>query len=116
MAVCTMLNWGFNFAISYTFLTLTDAITKQGAFWLYAGFGACAVAFFTFVVPEREDRSLDEFQSDLGADADVALTRERAGEREHAGRKVGLSRRRIAAGWQASGPPISACGSSSARP
>jgi hypothetical protein len=36
MAVCTMFNWGLNFAISYTFLTLTTAITKQGTFWLYA--------------------------------------------------------------------------------
>ncbi len=83
MAVCTMLNWGFNFAISYTFLTLTDAISKQGAFWLYAGFGVCAVAFFTFVVPETKDRSLEQIQSDLGADADVALTRDHA-EREPA--------------------------------
>ncbi|HET8557867.1 MAG TPA: sugar porter family MFS transporter, partial [Gaiellaceae bacterium] len=36
MAVCTMFNWGLNFAISYTFLTLIGAITKQGTFWLYA--------------------------------------------------------------------------------
>jgi sugar porter (SP) family MFS transporter len=83
MAVCTMFNWGFNFAISYTFLTLTDAITKQGAFWLYAVFGACAIAFFVFVVPETKDRSLEQIQADLGADADVALTRERT-ERRHA--------------------------------
>jgi sugar porter (SP) family MFS transporter len=84
MAVCTMFNWGFNFAISYTFLTLTDTITKQGAFWLYAGFGACAVVFFMFVVPETKDRSLEQIQSDLGADADVALSRERAGDRQRA--------------------------------
>jgi len=83
MAVCTMFNWGFNFAISYTFLTLTDAISKQGAFWLYAGFGVCAVAFFTFVAPETKDRSLEEIQSDLGAEADVALTRDHA-KRERA--------------------------------
>jgi sugar porter (SP) family MFS transporter len=82
MAVCTMFNWGFNFLISYTFLSLTDGITKQGTFWLYAFFGICAVVFFLTVVPETKDRSLEEIQSDLGADtdADTALTREKEPE------------------------------------
>jgi sugar porter (SP) family MFS transporter len=84
MAVCTMFNWGLNFAISYTFLTLTDAITKQGTFWLYAFFGVCAVVFFLTVVPETKDRSLEEIQSDLGAAADQPLARDRSGEREGA--------------------------------
>ena len=80
MAVCTMFNWGFNFLIAYTFLSLTTAITKQGTFWLYAFFGICAVIFFVTIVPETKDRSLEEIQSDLGADADAALTREREPE------------------------------------
>jgi sugar porter (SP) family MFS transporter len=80
MAVCTMFNWGLNFAISYTFLTLVGAITKQGTFWLYAFFGVCAVIFFVTIVPETKDRSLEEIQADLGADADAALTREREPE------------------------------------
>jgi MFS family permease len=82
MAVCTMFNWGFNFLIAYTFLSLTTAITKQGTFWLYAFFGVCAVVFFVTVVPETKDRSLEQIQSDLGADADEALTRGRERERE----------------------------------
>ncbi len=80
MAVCTMFNWGLNFAISYTFLTLTDVITKQGTFWLYAFFGACALVFFVTLVPETKDRSLEEIQADLGADADTGLSREREPE------------------------------------
>jgi MFS family permease len=80
MAVCTMFNWGLNFAISYTFLTLIGAITKQGTFWLYAFFGVCALVFFVTLVPETKDRSLEEIQADLGADADAALTREREPE------------------------------------
>jgi sugar porter (SP) family MFS transporter len=80
MAVCTMFNWGLNFAISYTFLTLTTAITKQGTFWLYAFFGICALVFFYTLVPETKDRSLEEIQADLGTDADAALTREREPE------------------------------------
>ncbi|HET7568358.1 MAG TPA: sugar porter family MFS transporter [Gaiellaceae bacterium] len=84
MAVCTMFNWGLNFAISYTFLSLTDTITKQGAFWLYAFFGICALVFFVTLVPETKGRSLEQIQSDLGADADAALTR---GEGAEAGRE-----------------------------
>jgi sugar porter (SP) family MFS transporter len=84
MAVCTMFNWGFNFLISYTFLSLTDVLTKQGAFWLYAFFGICAVVFFATLVPETKGRSLEEIQSDLGSDADESLTRDRSGEPEHA--------------------------------
>jgi sugar porter (SP) family MFS transporter len=80
MAVCTMFNWGLNFAISYTFLTLTDVITKQGTFWLYAFFGVCALVFFGTLVPETKDRSLEEIQADLGGDADTALSREREPE------------------------------------
>ena len=82
MAVCTMFNWGLNFAISYTFLTLVGAITKQGTFWLYAFFGVCALVFFLTLVPETKDRSLEQIQADLGADADAALTRAGAEERE----------------------------------
>lgn len=84
MAVCTMTNWGLNFAISYTFLTLTDAITKSGTFWLYASFGVCALVFFLTLVPETKDRSLEEIQTDLGADADAATSRGQ-GEGEPAG-------------------------------
>jgi MFS family permease len=80
MAVCTMFNWGLNFAISYTFLTLIGAITKQGTFWLYAFFGVCALVFFVTLVPETKDRSLEQIQSDLGVDADASLTREREPE------------------------------------
>jgi hypothetical protein len=36
------------------------------------------------MVPETKDRSLEEIQSDLGADADESLTRERSGGRERA--------------------------------
>ena len=85
MAVCTMFNWGFNFLISYTFLTLTHVITKSGTFWLYAGFGILALVFFATLVPETKGRSLEEIQEDIGSDADQALARDRAPERQRAG-------------------------------
>jgi sugar porter (SP) family MFS transporter len=83
MALCTMVNWGFNFLISYTFLTLTDVATKQGTFWLYAFFGVCAVVFFVTVVPETKDRSLEQIQADLGADTEAPLSRDRDREDAH---------------------------------
>jgi hypothetical protein len=78
MAVCTMFNWGFNFLISYTFLSMTGWITKSGTFWLYAFFGICAVVFFTTMVPETKDRSLEEIQDDLGSDGDESTGRDRS--------------------------------------
>jgi sugar porter (SP) family MFS transporter len=82
MAVCTMFNWGLNFVISYTFLSLTDAISKQGTFWLYAFFGVCAVVFFVTLVPETKDRTLEEIQSEVGEDADEPISRDRSGMAE----------------------------------
>jgi sugar porter (SP) family MFS transporter len=77
MAVCTMFNWGFNFLISYTFLTLTDWITKSGTFWLYAFFGICALVFFATLVPETKGKTLEEIQSDIGSDAGSSPDRRR---------------------------------------
>ena len=83
MAVCTFFNWTLNFAISFTFLSLVDLITKSGTFWLYAAFGICALAFYGWIVPETKDRSLEEIEQDLGADADAPLSRDR--ERDRSG-------------------------------
>jgi sugar porter (SP) family MFS transporter len=72
MAVCTVFNWGFNFLISYTFLTLIGALTKAGAFWLYAFFALCAIVFFWTMVPETKDRTLEQIEQELGAAPDEA--------------------------------------------
>jgi hypothetical protein len=80
-----MFNWGFNFAISYTFLSLTSAISKGGTFWLYAFFAACAIVFFWTLVPETKDRTLEQIESELGVhDADLPMSRDRSSEREAA--------------------------------
>jgi sugar porter (SP) family MFS transporter len=67
MSLSTVGNWSANFLISSFFLSLTSAITRQGTFWVYAGFGVIALAYFAFRVPETKDRSLEEIEQELGA-------------------------------------------------
>ena len=68
MSVCTVVNWGANFLVSYFFLSLVGVIGQDGTFWLYAGFGAIAVAFFTLKVPETKDRSLEDIERTLSGE------------------------------------------------
>ena len=72
MSVSTVANWSSNFLVATFFLTLTGAITIQGTFWLYAGFGVLAVLFFAFRLPETKDRSLEEISRDVSAADDSA--------------------------------------------
>ncbi len=69
MAVCTIANWGANFLVAQTFLTLSGAITRQGVFFVYATLAVLSIVFFAIRVPETRGRSLEEIQSDLLEDA-----------------------------------------------
>jgi sugar porter (SP) family MFS transporter len=83
MATCTVANWGFNFLVSFTFLQLTSTAGKGGAFFTYAAIGILAVVFFAWKVPETKGRTLEQIESDLGAeDADSEISRDRGSERE----------------------------------
>jgi len=65
MALCTVTNWGFNFLVSFTFLSLVGALGKTGTFLLYAGVGVVALIFFGTRVPETNGRSLEEIEQQL---------------------------------------------------
>ncbi len=65
MSVSTVGNWSANFVVSSFFLSLTSAITRQGTFWLYAGFGVAALIYFIARVPETKDRSLEQIETEL---------------------------------------------------
>jgi sugar porter (SP) family MFS transporter len=65
MAVCTIFNWGANFLVAQTFLSLSDAISRQGVFYLYAGLAILSLLFFTTRVPETKQRPLEEIQEEL---------------------------------------------------
>ncbi|MGN6444565.1 sugar porter family MFS transporter [Amnibacterium sp.] len=68
MSVSTIANWLSNFVVAGTFLTLSNAITKQGTFFLYAGIGVAAFVFFLLKVPETKGRSLEDVQRELVGD------------------------------------------------
>jgi sugar porter (SP) family MFS transporter len=65
MSVSTVGNWAANFVVATFFLTLTSAISRQGAFWVYAGFGVLALAFFVAKLPETKDRTLEEIEREV---------------------------------------------------
>jgi sugar porter (SP) family MFS transporter len=65
MAVCTIFNWGANFLVAQTFLTLTGAISREGVFFLYAGLAVLSLVFFALRVPETKGRPLEEIQEEL---------------------------------------------------
>lgn len=69
MSVSTVANWGGNFLVAATFLSLGGAITRQGIFYLYGGIAVLAFAFFLRKVPETKDRSLEQIQQDLAGAA-----------------------------------------------
>jgi sugar porter (SP) family MFS transporter len=71
MATSTVANWLSNFLISATFLSVVAAISRAGAFWIYAGLGLLAFFFFLARLPETRDRTLEEIEAELGADIDV---------------------------------------------
>jgi sugar porter (SP) family MFS transporter len=65
MAVCTMLNWMFNFFVSFWFLDLVKAIGQAETFWLYGLFGIGAIIFFAWKVPETKNRSLEQIEREV---------------------------------------------------
>lgn len=76
-SITTAFNWFFNLIVSMTFLTLSNTMTKQGAFGLYAGFGVIGFFVFLFFLPETKGRSLE---GDIGVllDEQEELSRQRA--------------------------------------
>ena len=66
MSVATMANWGANFVVTVSFLTLLSAIGNAGTFFLFGGLSLVAVIYFQRQVPETKNRSLQEIERDLG--------------------------------------------------
>lgn len=67
MSVATLSNWGFNFLIALTFLSIIESFGKAGAFWLYAVIGAAGWFFCKYFVPETKGTPLEDIEENLRA-------------------------------------------------
>jgi sugar porter (SP) family MFS transporter len=65
MSVASTANWGANFVVTISFLTLLSAIGGTGVFLLFAFLTLVALAYFYFRVPETKGRSLQAIERDL---------------------------------------------------
>jgi hypothetical protein len=68
MSVSTVGNWGANFIVSFTFLSLISAAGRAGTFWIYAGIAVFSTAYFAFRVPETRGRTLEQIEHELGTE------------------------------------------------
>jgi Sugar (and other) transporter len=72
MSASTVVNWGADFLVAGTFLTLSAAISRQGTFYLYAVIALARKA------PETKGRSLEDIQHDLTGGRPWRTVRSRA--------------------------------------
>jgi sugar porter (SP) family MFS transporter len=62
MSVATMANWGANFVVAVSFLTLLNTISNAGTFFLMGLLSLVAVAYFWKKVPETRGMTLEEIE------------------------------------------------------
>lgn len=79
MSVATIANWGSNFIVTVTFLSLLSAVGGVGAFLLFAFLTAVALVFLAAQVPETKNRSLAEVERDLTLTGELAAGRRPSG-------------------------------------
>jgi sugar porter (SP) family MFS transporter len=65
MSIATIANWGANFVVAISFLTLLNTISNAGTFFLLAVLSLTAVAYFWKTVPETEGLTLEEIERDM---------------------------------------------------
>ena len=65
MSVATFANWAANFVVTISFLTLLDAITDAGTFYLFGFLTLAAIAYFVARVPETKGLALEEITSQI---------------------------------------------------
>jgi sugar porter (SP) family MFS transporter len=69
MSVAGMANWAANFVVTVSFLTLLNAISGVGVFFLFGFLTLVALAYFWKKVPETKGRSLQEIERELVPDS-----------------------------------------------
>ncbi|GFO15459.1 solute carrier family 2 (facilitated glucose transporter), member 13 [Plakobranchus ocellatus] len=62
-SLATATNWIANLAVSMTFLTLTETLTKAGTYWMFVGIASLGFVFISTCVPETKGVKLEEVES-----------------------------------------------------
>ncbi|KAG9509767.1 Proton myo-inositol cotransporter, partial [Fragariocoptes setiger] len=62
-SMATSVNWLFNMIVSFTFLTLTEALTTHGTFYMYSIISSIGWILLFWKLPETRGRSLEEVSS-----------------------------------------------------
>jgi sugar porter (SP) family MFS transporter len=65
MSIASIANWGANFVVAVTFLTLLNAISNAGTFFLMGSLSLAAVAYFWRKVPETKGLTLEEIEREM---------------------------------------------------
>ncbi len=65
MSVATIANWSANFVVTVSFLTLLNAISNAGTFFLFAALTVVALVYFQLRVPETKGLSLPAIERQL---------------------------------------------------
>jgi len=62
VSLCTASNWFWNFVVSVSFLTISEAtiLTEYGAFWLYAVIALFGFIWLYIVLPETKGIPLEK--------------------------------------------------------
>lgn len=59
-SITTVFNWGFNFIVSSSFLTMMNTLSRQGTFLLYASVTFVIFCWLWVYLPETKDVSLED--------------------------------------------------------
>jgi sugar porter (SP) family MFS transporter len=65
MSVATIANWAANFVVTVSFLTLLNAISNSGTFFLFAFLALAALWYFNRYVSETKNLSLQQIEKQL---------------------------------------------------
>lgn len=63
MSVATLANWGSNFVVSMTFLSILEGVGPTITFLLYAAVGVITVFFVYYFIPETKGKTLEEINN-----------------------------------------------------